>query len=256
MATNGKRFPCLAGPELGGPGPVPDADGTTRPATPDLDLPGGGPLDSHVALVDAQGRPSHRRPLHRLAVTGATAGSRHQASWPQLPDAAAPQAAAGPWVTTGSVLRGSWEVRAVRVDGEPAGLRLRIGGWAVAHDRPPEHRSTDHGADVRSADGHQARCAALLGSMRAGVRTSAGRTSYGTHAAVGYLQSTAAVRPGEVYVAAIALGRALTAPPTVTVRTGDGDGACDDVLVSWPDGHHDVLRLDHSPTPPIPAEGS
>lgn len=247
-------YSTAAGPELGGPGPVPDADGTTRPSTPDLDLPDGGPLDSHVALVDAEGRPSHRRPLHRLTVTGATSSSRHQARWPQRTGAQGAQVPEGPWVTTGSVLRGAWDVRAVRVDGDPAGLRLRVGGWAVAHDRPPQHHSTDHDVSVRSADGLQARAVALVGPLRAGIRTSTGRTSYGAHAVVGYLQSTTPPRTGQVYVAAIALGHEVGAPPTATVR--EGDGTCDEVLVSWPDGHHDVLRLDRSPARPTDAKGS
>ena len=228
-------YSTAAGPELGGPGPVPDRDGAIRPAAPDLALPGGGPLDSYVALVDPEGRPSHRRPLQRLPASGPGAASRHRAHWPQRPEPGAPDA---PWLTTGSVLRGGWEVRAVRVDGDPAGARLRIGGWALAHRQPPAQRLAEDSADARTADGLQTRAAALYGPLRAGIRTSRGRTSYGEHAAVVYLETPEPVRPGELHVAAIALGRALTPAPTVSVH-----GAAE-VRVSWPDGHTDVLTLE------------
>jgi hypothetical protein len=102
--------------------------------------PRGGPVDSSVLLVDADGRACHRRPLERLAVGGRVAVSRSRAHWPEDerwdcfggPDTAY---RLGPWITVASVLRGSLEVRLVRVDpaaGDDHGQwRLRVGGWAV-----------------------------------------------------------------------------------------------------------------------------
>jgi hypothetical protein len=261
-------YSTATGPELGGSGPREDADGTVHPSTPDLDLPGGGPLDSHVALLDAQGRPSHRRPLERLAVDGATAASRYRAQWPQNAQAAedtqtaqgdrdGDSAAAAPWLTTASVLHGPWEVRAVRVDGDPAGARLRIGGWAVAGDTPLSQQTTTDRAEVRAAgrsdsegtDGTAAAgglrgvVVALHGPLRAGVRASTGRTSYGEHAAVPYLETPDAARPGALHVAAVALGRVLDQAPKATVDEQRGT-----VLVSWSDGSSDELVLDPAAT--------
>ena len=245
-------YSTASGPELGGPGPVPGPDGVVRPAAPDLALPGGGPLDSHVALLDAEDRPSHRRPLERLSDSGPAAASRNRAHWPQLgaqppgpqwaglqPSGAQPpgDGGTGPWLTTGSVLHGSWEVRAVRVDGDPAGARLRIGGWALAHQQPPEQELAEESATARTEDGLQARAQALHGPLRAGIRTSRGRTSHGEHAAVVYLVTPEPVRPGELHVAAIALGRAPAPAPTVSVHEDT------EVRVLWPDGHTDLLRL-------------
>ena len=233
-------YSTATGPELGGPGPVLDADGSVSPSAPDLDLPGGGPLDAHVALLDPQGRPSHRRPLQRLAVDGATASSRYRAHWPQSGEGDD----GGPWLTTASALHGPWEVRAVRVDGDPAGAGLRIGGWAVADDAPLSQLTTGGGAEVRAADGLRGVVAALHAPgpepLRAGVRASTGRTSYGEHAAVPYLETAAAARPGALYVVAIALGRVLDAAPTATVDDRSGT-----IEVSWSDGSSDRLTLGH-----------
>ncbi|MGO4428130.1 hypothetical protein AB4Z54_57790, partial [Streptomyces sp. MCAF7] len=80
-----------------------------------------GPLDNAVVLLDAAGRASHRRPATRISMAGVTAVSRSCAHWPQDatwdpfggPDTSY---VLGPWITVGSALRGSIEVRAVRVD--------------------------------------------------------------------------------------------------------------------------------------------
>jgi hypothetical protein len=225
-------YSTAAGPELGGPGPGTDQDGATAPSTPDLDLPGGGPLDSHVALLDAEGRPSHRRPLYRLGVDR----SVHRARWPQAdtPD--------GPWLTTGSLLYGPWEVRAVRIDGEPApGTRLRIGGWAVAAAEPPTVTVTLGRAQVRAADGLLGVVAALYGDgLRADVRASAGRSSFAEHEAVAFLETGQGVRRGEVYVVAVALGRSAEAAGPAPEATVDGGR----IVVGWPDGHSDELVLE------------
>jgi hypothetical protein len=239
-------YSTAAGPELGGPGPVADGRGVTHPATPDLDLPGGGPLDSHVALLDAEGRPSHRRPLRRLAVEGPAGSSRHRATWPQYEEPRRSESAAAPWLTTGSVLRGPWEIRAARVDGDPAGARLRIGGWALASDQPPAGELTDRRAVALTCDGLRAEAVALRGPLTAGIRSSSGRTSYGAHAATVYLHTLQPVRPGELHIAAIGLGRAL--PPVPVTRVLDDA----EVQILWPDGHSDILRLDRPTTPTYP----
>ncbi|KIF72421.1 hypothetical protein HY68_25305, partial [Streptomyces sp. AcH 505] len=111
-------------------------------AAPDMPAdPTGGPVDSTVTLVDADGRAAHRRPLRRISVQGATGVSRSRAHWPERetwdpfggPDC---PYRTGPWVTVASVLRGAVEIRIARVDpaAEEDGegpWRLRAGGWAL-----------------------------------------------------------------------------------------------------------------------------
>ncbi|WP_446039005.1 DUF2264 domain-containing protein [Streptomyces sp. SID1121] len=136
--------------------------------------PAGGPVDATATLVDAEGRAAHRRPLERISVEGATGVSRSRAHWPADerwdpfggPDT---EYRAGPWVTVGSVLRGSVEIRLVRVD--PGGAdedggpwRLRLGGWAVAVDGAEEQP----GAEARPP-------AALCPQSPDGPETPAGR---------------------------------------------------------------------------------
>ncbi|MFC1413664.1 DUF2264 domain-containing protein [Streptacidiphilus sp. N1-12] len=236
-------YSTATGPELGGPGPVPGPDGAVHASTPDLDLPGGGPLDSHVALVDAQGRPTHRRPLERLALDGPAAASRHRARRPQDGSPQQPREPE-PWLTTASVLHGAWEVRAVRVDGDPAGAALRIGGWAVAGDRPPVLRTAEGRASVRNQDGLQGLVVALHGPLRAGVRASVGRTSFAEHAAVAYLETPDPARAGGLYVAAIALGREPGEPPELVA-----DGPQGEWRIHWPDGQLDRLPLGANVSP-------
>ncbi|MFE2044417.1 DUF2264 domain-containing protein [Streptomyces sp. NPDC059477] len=118
----------------------------TAPETPGDPTAGTGscadadPLDNAVVLLDAAGRASHRRPATRVSFGDTTAVSRSRAHWPADatwdpfggPDT---PYTLGPWITVGSALRGTIEVRAVRVDPAPDstdGHVLRIGGWAVA----------------------------------------------------------------------------------------------------------------------------
>ena len=82
---------------------------------------------------------------------GRTGISRHQAHWPSAdgqPSAPAPR------LTTASVVYGCWEVRLVRIAPDAAGRwTLRIGGWAVAADEPPEQQEGPKPLIGLSADG-------------------------------------------------------------------------------------------------------
>lgn len=125
----------------------------TAPEMPEDPAPG--PVDATATLVDPAGRAAHRRPLRRIRCDGATAVSRSRAHWPadaRWDPFGGPDTTytLGPWITVGSVLRGSVEIRLVRVDparggadgtdgtgaaGETGGtgpLTLRLGGWALA----------------------------------------------------------------------------------------------------------------------------
>jgi hypothetical protein len=175
------------------------------------------PLDGSVALVDADGRVSHRAGFDTVATRvedGVAVGaSRAHAHW--LEPAADQQRHGsgldGPTTPAGTLLvvslaRGPWEVRAVLVESldDDAPLRLRIGGWPTTGDLPSTLRVD--GATTRIDQRDDA------GPLGAPVRTPWAEVD---------------AVPGTWTVALVALGQ-VTGRPTVTV---------DDALhVTWPDG--------------------
>ncbi|MFF5009401.1 DUF2264 domain-containing protein [Streptomyces phaeochromogenes] len=213
------------------------------------------PLDSHIALLDAEGRPSHRRPLTRLHLGVRTAVSRHRAHWPLGPVPApyahdpAPSFRTGPWITTASVLNGPLEVRLARVDGpvqEP--LRLRLGGYCLTAAEPPfTHEGTGPGAWVRRPDGLFSTVVALRGFDEAGIATAQDANALGPHSATPWLATTAEVQPGTVYAALVCLSGVVEGPAAaegVHLEVSyDGDGTAL-ASVTWPDGTKDTVRLE------------
>ncbi|MEU9960099.1 DUF2264 domain-containing protein [Streptomyces sp. NPDC050982] len=213
------------------------------------------PLDSHIALLDAEGRPSHRRPLTRLHLGVRTAVSRHRAHWPLGPVPApyahdpAPRFRTGPWITTASVLNGPLEVRLTRVDGlvqEP--LRLRIGGYCLAAAEPPfTHEETGPAAWVRRADGLFSTVAALRGFDETGIATAQDANALGPYSATPWLATTAEVQPGTVYAALVCLSGVVEGPAAAEgvhlEVSHDGDGTAL-ASVTWPDGTKDTARLE------------
>ncbi|MGW0670577.1 DUF2264 domain-containing protein [Streptomyces sp. NPDC002746] len=235
----------------------------TAPETPgDPTVPGGSadaePLDNAVVLLDAAGRASHRRPAERISIDGATAVSRSRAHWPKDatwdvfggPDT---RYTLGPWITTGSALRGSVEVRAVRVDacaedradgGAAAGHRLRVGGWALAVDpRSGAGAATPEGAVAR-VEGTDGLVSVVIGAHRlprADSVAGAGSNALGASSATPVVATEGPVAHGAIHIALIHLGG--TGPgdlPQVTTRA-EGDALLADV--TWPDGAHDTIRL-------------
>ncbi|MFI5755044.1 DUF2264 domain-containing protein [Streptomyces sp. NPDC051569] len=182
--------------------------------------PAGGPVDATATLVDAEGRAAHRRPLERIAVEGATGVSRSRAHWPADerwdpfggPDT---EYRTGPWITVGSVLRGSVEIRLVRVDpaqdkdvaqdGEPGEddraaerehpgpWRLRLGGWALpvneggTDDAWHGDRAASGGARRRELGGtfaaHPGATVTGAGGLRSTVIALRGFSTAGVHRA-------------------------------------------------------------------------
>ena len=222
-------YATRTGPDLGGL----DLNG------PDL----GGTVDCGVSLADADGRLSHRRPLRLVHLSARAGVSRHQAHWPS---GSGEPAAAGPWLTTASVVRGCWEARLVRVAADAAAgpWTLLIGGWPVAADEPPGGQEEPGGALVRTADGLTSCVIALRGTMVSAVHRPAGPHAFGRHAAVPFLRSAGPVLPGETYAAAVALSGDPAGPgepPMLAVEPGAaGDLA---VMVRWADGERDRLTL-------------
>ncbi|MFC1440125.1 DUF2264 domain-containing protein [Streptacidiphilus sp. N1-10] len=217
------------------------------------------PLDSHVALLDRTGRPSHRRPLTRLQLDEQVASSRHRAHWPLGPvpapyadGPAAPAFRDGPWITTASVLHGPLEVRLVRVDGaadQP--LRLRVGGYCLADDAPlSAQTSADPGPDaaawLRRSDGVASTVVGLRGFDRAGVAGARDANALGRHSATPWLATSGAVVPGELYAALVCLSGTAAGPDTAEGLLVDVTSAEDGALlatVGWGDGRRDSVRL-------------
>ncbi len=208
---------------------------------------GSGEVDSGVALLFApEGRGgrlvSRRRPLSPVRVAGRTGISLHRAHWlspaggrgEEKPLAVMIK---GPLVITASILRGCWEVRAVRVEPAPGGpWFLRIGGWAVPGDEPPAESAGPAGAEV-SGGGLTGVVRALAGELTPAVWRTEGN-AFGRYAAIAYLQTPRPVVPGLIYAAGIALAGAS---PGQAPRV-DVDGAV--VRVCWADDAVDELSLD------------
>ncbi|MET4921401.1 DUF2264 domain-containing protein [Streptomyces sp. PSRA5] len=234
--------------------------------------PAGGPVDSTVTLVDEAGHAAHRRPLHRIAVQGATGVSRSRAHWPhdeEWDPFGGPDTAhrLGPWITVGSVLRGAVEIRAVRVDpaaedNEPQGSphtvhpgpwRLRLGGWPLADaDADADidaYRNATDGASPRvtvgGPDGTFSTVVGLAGFDHAGLYESRGSTPLGAVCTVPLLLTDGPPRSGRVHAAAVHLGGTrlddAQLPHVAWHFTEPGGDAT--VTVSWPDGRTDALRL-------------
>lgn len=215
------------------------------------------PVDSHVALLDEAGHPSHRRPLTRLLLGERTAVSRHRAHWPLGPvpapyaHEAAPAFRIGPWITTASVLNGPLEVRLIRVDAvaetTARPLRLRVGGYCLAADEAPRSdTSALPAAWSRRGDGLASTVANVSGFDQAGVTTAEDANALGSYSAVPWLATSAAVRPGFVYAAVVCLSGTVSGPATAAevqlTASQEPDGACV-ATVHWGDGARDSVRL-------------
>ena len=116
------------------------------------------PFDQAVVLVDADGRSTHRSGMTLLTLRGRRRRRRRRPPAARAPRRRRPDGAdhgsglVGTSVvvgtlTTVSVVRGAWEVRAVRVDDADPGLTLRSAGWPVSGEpvvpgaRRPQRRA-------------------------------------------------------------------------------------------------------------------
>lgn len=229
-------------------------------AAPDMPAdPTGGPVDSTVTLVDADGRAAHRRPLRRISVQGATGVSRSRAHWPERetwdpfggPDS---RYRTGPWITVASVLRGAVEIRITRVD--PAAdedgegpWRLRAGGWALpvpAEPGPGTGTGTlgdRPSAAVSGANGVRSTVVALDGFAAAEIHHATDSNPLGARSATPVLWTQGPVAYATPYAAAVHLGgEALRQAdlPRLTTRFEGPDLVAE---VTWPDGTPDAVRL-------------
>lgn len=234
------------------------------------------PVDGSVALVDAVGRASHRSGFRTLAVRVddgpvpvAVGASRAEAHWLRP----APRqdrhgsglvgtATAAGTVLTVSLVRGPWEVRAVRVedvagahDRPGGGVRLRLGGWSVTPGRGTVGRAegrwteqVDDAAGVARVRVDRGTSGLLLldgGPATAGVLRRDGASPLGDPALVPWLEVPAEVgawtcvlvelgdRPG---VAAPADHLEQHPSDPVPAATTRHDGSDVEFRVTWPDG--------------------
>ena len=174
----------------------------------------GDPVDSHVALLDADGRPSHRGAMETLAI-----GPRHAVSRCR---------AHGTWVTTASALHGPWEVRLARAE---APRRLRIGGFALAGEPVAPGR-------VRRADGVTSAVTPLRGLDTVDCVPARGTDAFGDPAWIPVAETAGPARPGHVHAALVTLAR--DGASDAVELTVHAEAA---VEIRWPDGERDRVEL-------------
>jgi hypothetical protein len=193
-------------------------------------------LDSHIAVLSADGVPSRRRRIERIGITGDQASSRYAATLPDGTDCA---------VETVVLVRGPWEIRAHLVQAPP-GLAVREGGYPIADGRAPETATGPEGqpwAMTARADGLASVLVGLHGWAEAGLRHEAEANAFGPLSAVPYLLSTA--RPGaeSVHVTLVVLtGDAVHPEALAQAITAEVRGRR--VLISLPSESAE-LRLGH-----------
>jgi hypothetical protein len=139
-----------------------------------------------------------------------------------------------------SLVRGPWEVRLARLVSleagvDPAGLRLRVGGWAVSGAE-----AADEGDARASAASLTSTLVPLLGDAHRDVVVRADASPLGAASAVPVLEFAA--EPG-VWIAALVELRGVPAErPTASATVDDARVT----TVTWPDGVRTASRLHDS----------
>ncbi|SCL34257.1 hypothetical protein GA0070616_4924 [Micromonospora nigra] len=215
------------------------------------------PLDQSVTLVDERGRATHRAGMRLLTthVGGdgvGVAGSRTLAHWvdpdPGHRDHGGGRAGtcrpAG-HLTVYSLVLGPWELRLVRVDDladglDAAGLRLRVGGWAVAGDAVATFGG---GAVSVTGAGLTSSLDGVHGGGTAGATTLPDGGPLAGGLVVPWVDHP--VRPGAwvVVLTGLSGARAVTARQACRVVLDEDAGGLR-VAAVWPGGASTVTRLD------------
>ncbi|MFK4835136.1 DUF2264 domain-containing protein [Microbacterium sp. ZW T2_14] len=248
--------------------------GYSTATSPDLSLEGiAEPLESHVALLDAAGSPSHRDRIQRVHLGDRVAVSRSRVHWLDTPATAGAGAATagavadvagwaalrrGPRVTVASVVHGVRELRlawwnAVASDPQPTAIddldavwpeaegpwSFRIGGWAL-----PVHDGRWQAPDASTAirdDGVASAVIGVRGLERQGLTHRTGGDPFGAGSVTPWARGTVPAAEGEVVAALVALGTMSTldleTPPQIDVAAGR-------ITVRWSDGAVDVVPAD------------
>ena len=220
------------------------------------------PLESHTALLDARGEPSHRDAIERVHLSGTVAVSRSRVHWLDGPDSPVAADAAvhaslrrGPVLTVASVVREARELRLAwwtpPVD-EPFPLaardadsawpldegpwRIRVGGWAlpVAGDAWYAGR-----ARVVRGDGVTSSVDDVVGLDAATTTRRVGSNPFAETSVTPALESTAAVPAGRVVAALVTLSGAALPPLSCRLEAQPGG-----IGVVWSDGRRDLVPAD------------
>ncbi|MEO7588657.1 MAG: DUF2264 domain-containing protein [Arachnia sp.] len=226
----------------------------------------GDPLEQSVVLLDSSGHPTHRTGftagpvgLNHVGAAVAIGSSVARAHWmteaPKYLDygpGPAGEAVEVAALRTISVVRGSWEIRLVRVEALPgnttclAGWTLRLGGWAVSGDDSTDSWYTLD--DVRagaSSSGVRSFVIGRSGFDTAGVRRESDVSPLGGTTLTPWL--TAPVAPHQWFTALLCLDRSppgqddvrsiLSVPSVEFLRTGE------QLRVVWGKGLESTVEL-------------
>ncbi|MGJ0389806.1 DUF2264 domain-containing protein [Microbacterium sp. CGR1] len=231
------------------------------------------PLDSHVALLDSLGRPSHRDAIERVHLTETVAVSRSRVHWLDTENADAAAWASlrrGPVVHTASVVHGIHELRlawwtppttdphpAAALDGDsawpvdPGPWRFRFGGWPLPVEDPAPDTDADTAAlagrsrtaSASRADGLTTAVIPVHGLDASGVEVRRGSNPFATSSVTPWSEQSTAAPPGGFVAALVVLAGSAQDDAAVddpSVLSGiDVDHA--ELRIRWADGTVDVV---------------
>ncbi|MFC8682895.1 DUF2264 domain-containing protein [Microbacterium ureisolvens] len=233
---------------------------------PDLSARGAAqPLESHVALLDAAGAPSHRDRIERVHLDDRVAVSRSRVHWLDTPETGRTTDVAGwagvrrgPRVTVASVVHGVHELRlAWWVDAprpaHPSAVddldavwpeddgpwSFRIGGWALPV-QDGRWSASDESAVTRD-DGVLSAVRGVRGLEHHGLTHRVGGDPFAAGSATPWATGSSPVGAGELVAAVVALGSPGAGFDVSFVPEIELAGEA--IRVRWPDG-----RVDDVPT--------
>lgn len=230
-------------------------------------------VDQSVVLIDEAGRCTHRSGMRTLAVRvdgdGPTrvgvAGSVASVHWVDAdrgePDHGTPRrgrSRPAAHITVFSLVRGLWELRLVRIDDivdavDPATIRLRIGGWAVAGEGGVTQLRN---SVIVTGSGLASRLTAVHGTAIAGATRHVDGGPLGSPVRVPWLDCAARADAWVATLVELSADATLSAPsPRPRCRTAvvaDDHGLS--VRVDWPDGLRTHTRLPDPRSGPISKE--
>lgn len=211
------------------------------------------PLDQSSVLLDGKAA-THRTGFTTLELgsaadtTGNTVlygASEAQSKW-IIPDPNAPdhgsgrsgQVTLGPKITTNSVVKGPWEVRATLVAPHHSAHPLRVGGWPVSLGT---EQAIPQGAAAVS-DRVGGAIFALQGLEQAGVDVGTDVDPLGAHTATAWL-GTEVVQPDRWYVCALWLGKPDVPVAAPKILQIPDQGQAGTLEIQWPDGATSSTQL-------------